>query len=147
MIPSASPPQLAERDPAPELSKRAARRLIQRALVLMARDKHIRQHIREVEVVSLWTLGDWDFIWTVILDRGKIEFERRPAKRPDLALAWKSAGDFWEQVETGSASEGGVEYGGKPELRHFGEEFLKWFLVSLRHVFHNPVDDVGENLL
>lgn len=142
-----SPPQPGDLGPARGLSKRAARRLIQRAFVLLGRDKHVRQHIREAEVVSLWTLEDWDFVWTVILDRGKIAFERRPAKKPDLTLKWKSAEHFLKHVDMGAVPEGEMEFGGRQDLRRFREDFLKWFLQSLRHVMRNPVDDAGESLL
>ncbi len=147
MLPDDSLLQPEELGLARGLSKRAARRLIQRALVLMGRDKHVRQHIREAEIVSLWTLDDWDFVWTVILDHGKIEFERRPAKNPDVTLMWKTAEEFLKQVDTGTILEGGLEFGGREDLRRFREDFLKWFLHSLRHVMQSPVDDVGESLL
>ncbi len=140
-------PRIEDLGPARGLSKRAARRLIQRAFVLMGRDKHVRQHIRESDIVSLWTLEDWDFAWTVILDHGKIEFERRPAKNPDLTLRWNTAEEFLKQVETGVVPEGGVEFGGREDLRRFREDFLSWVLRSLRHVMQNPVDDAGESLL
>ncbi len=140
-------PQLEDLGPARGLSKRAARRLIQRAFVLLGREKQVRQHIREAEIVSLWTLEDWDFVWTVILDRGKIVFERRAAKKPDLTLHWKSAEQFLKHVDTGVVPEGEVEFGGRQDLRRFREDFLKWFLQSLRHVMRHPVDDVGESLL
>ncbi len=147
MPPENSLPQAEESGPARGLSKRAARRLIQRALVLMGRDKHVRQHIREAEIISLWTLEDWDFAWTVIIDHGKIEFERRPAKKPDLTLLWKTAEGFLKQVESCTIPGDGVEFGGREDLRRFREDFLKWFLHSLRHVMQSPVDDVGESLL
>ena len=140
-------PQPEDLGPARGLSKRATRRLIQRAFVLMGRDKHVRQHIREADIISSWTLEDWDFAWTVILTRGKIEFERRPAKNPDLTLRWKTVEEFLNQVDTGVIPEDGVEFDGREDLRRFREDFLRWFLHSLRHVMQNPVDDVGESLL
>ena len=76
-------------------SKRAARRILQRAFVLTGRDKPLRQHIREVQFTTLWVLEDWDLAWTVIIDRGKIEFERRPAKHPDLTFTWPTAEEFF----------------------------------------------------
>jgi hypothetical protein len=128
-------------------SKRAARRMIQRAFVLLGRNKHLRQHIREAHLTTLWVLEDWNFVWTVIFDRGRIEFERRPAKKPDLAFTWRTAGAFLRQVEEGSAPEGSFELAGNQELRRFSEPLLKGLLESLRHVLRNPVDDVGESLL
>jgi len=74
-----------------QFSKRAARRLIQRALVLLRRDKHIRQRLREARATTLWVLADWDFAWTVVLSGGRIEFERRPSKQPDLTFSWRTA--------------------------------------------------------
>lgn len=76
-------------------SKRAARRVIQRAFVLAGRDRQLRQHLREVRLTTLWILEDWDLVWTVIIDRGKMEFERRPAKHPDLTLTWRTAHEFF----------------------------------------------------
>ena len=65
-----------------ELSRRAARRLIQRATVLAGRDRNVRQHIREARVTMHWVLEDWGFGGTVILDRGRINFDRRPVRHP-----------------------------------------------------------------
>ena len=79
-------------------SKRAARRIIQRAFVLAGRDRPLRQHIREARFTTLWVLEDWDLAWTVIVDRGKLEFERRLAKHPDLTLSWPAADDFFSSA-------------------------------------------------
>ena len=70
----------------PSISKRAARRLIQQAIVLTGRDLSVRQHIREVQLATLWVLEDWNFEWTVNLDRGKVRFDRRPARAPFTGL-------------------------------------------------------------
>jgi len=130
-----------------QYSKRAARRLIQRAVVLLGRDKHVRQHLREARLTTLWILADEDFAWTVVLGGGRIEFERRPAKQPDLRLAWRTAEEFFQHVDEGVAPEGSFEFQGKQEHRRFSEPLLKGFLLSLRHVLANPVDDAGESLL
>ncbi len=79
-------------------SKRAARRIIQRAFVLTGRDRQLRQHIREVQLTTLWSLDDWELVWTVVIDRGKIEFERRPAKHPDMTLSWQTADEFFSRA-------------------------------------------------
>ena len=79
-------------------SKRAARRILQRAYVLTGRDRTLRQHIREARFTTLWILEDWDFAWTVIVDRGRIEFERRPAKHPDLTFSWPTADGFFSSA-------------------------------------------------
>jgi hypothetical protein len=131
----------------PALSKRAARRLIQRALVLAGRDKRLREHIREAHLITLWVLEDWNFAWTVVLNRGRIEFERRPAKKPDLTLTWSTAAEFFHQVERSTTAESGFQPGGRQELRRFSEAVLKAFFKTLGHVLRNPVDDAGENLL
>jgi hypothetical protein len=90
-------------------SKRAARRILQRAFVLTGRDRPLRQHIRESRFTTLWVLEDWDLAWTVIVDRGKIEFERRPAKHPDLTLSWPAADEFFSSASLSfrSLSHGG----------------------------------------
>jgi len=79
-------------------SKRAARRILQRAFVLTGRDRPLRQHIREARFTILWVLEDWDLVWTVIIDRGKIEFARRPAKHPELTLSWRTASEFFSSA-------------------------------------------------
>jgi len=79
-------------------SKRAARRILQRAFVLTGRDKPLRQHIREARFTILWILEDWDLVWTIIIDRGRIEFARRPAKHPDLTLSWRTASEFFSSA-------------------------------------------------
>jgi hypothetical protein len=79
-------------------SKRAARRILQRAFVLAGRDRPLRQHIREDRFTTLWILEDWDLAWTVIVERGKIEFERRPAKHPDLTFSWPTADEFFSSA-------------------------------------------------
>ncbi len=129
------------------LSKRAARRLIQRAFVLVGRDRRVREHIRAARIITLWVLGDWRFFWTVELDRGKIHFERRPAKRPDLILTWQSAEGFFRQIEDGKAGQEGVEIEGDHELRRAFEPVLKAFFTSLGGLLRHPVDEDGESLL
>lgn len=129
------------------LSKRAARRIIQRAFVLAGRDKHVRQHIREAHFTTLWLLQDWNLTWTVVLDRGKFTFERRPAKKPDLVLSWRTAEEFFNQGEDGTPVESTFELEGALELHRFYAPVLKGLFASLRQVLHNPIDDAGESLL
>jgi hypothetical protein len=128
-------------------SKRAARRILQRAFVLTGRDKQFRQHIREARVTTLWVLEDWDLVWSVMLDRGKIEFERRPAKRPDLTFRWPTAQEFFllpgARRLPESSSPGAVD----PVLRRLASLFLQCFLGHLGHVLRHPVDGAGESLL
>jgi len=135
------------RDPATSLSKRAARRIIQRAFVLMGRDKVLHQHIRSSQLTTLWAIEDWDLEWTVFLNRGKFEVERRPAKHPDVTLTWSTAQEFFQQVDRPGAAEINVQILTSQEHRRFFDKILRGFFSCLRHVLANPVDDVGESLL
>jgi hypothetical protein len=131
----------------PTFSKRAARRIIQRAFVLAGRNKALRQHIRETELTTLWVLEDWNLTWTVSLARGRFEVDRRPAKHPDVTLSWSTAKEFFQQAER--AGEGNVEVRVLPVEgnRRFFASLLREYFNSLRHVLSDPVDDVGESLL
>jgi hypothetical protein len=134
-------------DPATSLSKRAARRIIQRTFVLMGKDKVLRQLIRESEITTVWMIEDWELEWTVLLRRGKFEVERRQSKRPDITLTWPTAEEFFRQVDrSGDAS---VQVQMTPEQDHprFFETLLRGFFSTLRSVLENPVDAVGQNLL
>jgi hypothetical protein len=128
-------------------SKRAARRILQRAFVLTGRDRQLRQHIREAHLTTLWILEDWDLVWTVIIDRGKIEFERRPAKRPDLTFSWQTANEFFSCATEGTSPESSPGLAGSVELRRAASNLLKCFFRYLGHVLRNPVDGAGESLL
>jgi hypothetical protein len=146
--------------PAAALSKRAARRLIQRAFVLAGRARNVRQHIREAHLTILWILEDWDLEWTLVLDRGRLEFERRPAKRPDLTLKWPLAEAFFRDTEEASRAKGwptalpdpasvetGFEFDGDLSLRKVLEPVYFAFCAALREVMTNPVDENGDPLL
>lgn len=134
-------------DPATSLSKRAARRIIQRAFVLMGRDKVLRRLIRECEITTLWVVEDWQMEWTAIFHRGKFEVERRPAKHPDVTLSWPTAEEFFRQVDRAAGAEVEVEMVPPHHHRRLFEPLLRGFFANLRHVLANPVDDVGESLL
>ena len=142
-----NPKMLEPENSEPTFSKRAARRMIQRAFVLSGRNKALRQHIRETELTTLWVLEDWNMTWTVFLARGRFEFERRPAKQPDVTLYWSTAKEFFAQAER--PGEGNVEVEISPVEGHrrFFEPLLRGYFNSLRQVLSNPVDDVGESLL
>jgi len=129
----------------PGLSRRAARRVIQRAFVLTARDRNVRQHIRETELTTLWTLADWEFTWTVVLDRGRMRFERRPTKRASLTLTWPVAADFFRQVEAGRLTPDLST--DTPPPRRTIEIVCHAFCRSLREVLENPVDENGDPLV
>jgi len=158
-------------------SKRAARRIIQRAFVLTGRDRQLRQHLREARLTTLWILEDWDLVWTLIIDRGKMEFARRPAKHPDLTLTWRTANEFFScassssrprthgkgmsqgprfQSETphsaqnegeSTPAESTLELVGNIEQQRVANHLLNSFLGYLGHVLRNPVDGSGESLL
>ena len=129
------------------LSKRAARRIIQRAFVLMGREKPIRQHIRESRLITLWIIEDWDLEWTVYIDRGKFDVERRPAKRPDVTLTWPTAEAFFEEVEGSGDGTLHVQMNPATGQQRFFQPLLRGFFENLRHVLANPLDDVGEPLV
>lgn len=128
------------------LSKRAARRLIQRAFVLAGRDRNVRQHIREASGAILWVIEDWDLAWTIFFDKGKLEFDRRPAKRPDLTLTWPTAEEFFSQIESTARRADRPERAGNPRLWKFGQPVYAAFLAALREVLLDPVDEDGTRL-
>ncbi len=130
-----------------ELSRRAARRLIQRAFVLAGRDRHVRQQIREAQIVSLWLIEDWGFDWTVLLDRGHVHFERRPAKRPDVTLTWRAAEGFFRQVEAGSLTPDELQHRGPAVSRRMLDSVCQAFCASFQQVLQNPVDENGDPLV
>jgi len=138
---------LESESPATTLSKRAARRIIQRAFVLTGREKSVRQHLRTAQLTTLWVLEDWDLAWTVFLRRGRLEVARRPAKHPDVTLSWPSAEEFFQQAERAGEGTSQVHLLPAEGHRRFLEPLLRGFLTSLRHVLSNPVDDQGESLV
>jgi hypothetical protein len=90
---------------------------------------------------------DWDLVWTVTIDRGKIAFQRRPAKHPDLTIRWQTANEFLSCARETASPESRLELAGNIELRRFANHLLKCFLGHLGHVLRNPVDGAGESLL
>jgi hypothetical protein len=127
----------------PKISKRAARRLIQRALVLVGRDRNVRQHLREAHLSMLWVLEDWEFQWTVVLDRGKIDFDRRPTRKPDVVLSWREAAAFFQAVDSGVVREGDASVECPPELRRVADRVIQAFRFKLGEVLRFPFDDAG----
>lgn len=134
-------------DPSTSLSKRAARRIIQRTFVLMGKDKFLRQQIRESEITTLWIIEDWQLDWSVYLHRGKFEFERRSAKHPDVTLSWATAEEFFRQAECSGDADVQVEILPEQDRRRFMATLLRGFFTTLRQVLANPVDALGESLL
>ncbi len=131
----------------PPISKRAARRLIQQAFVLTGRNRTVRQHIREARLATLWILEDWDFEWTVLLDRGKVRFERRPVRVPDMTLTWPNAAEFFDSIEDGRAPDDSMSMEGNISLRTYVDPVYRTFCRSLQHVIECPVDDAGDPLM
>jgi hypothetical protein len=131
----------------PPISKRAARRLIQQAFVLTSRDRTVRQHIREARLATLWVLEDWNFEWTVMIDRGKIRFDRRPAREPDMTLRWPDAGGFFASIQEGRTPDDSMEMEGDADFRSFVEPVYRSFCRLLEQVIRYPVDDAGNPLM
>jgi hypothetical protein len=131
----------------PSISKRAARRMIQQALVLTGRDRSVRQHIRTARITTLWVLEDWDFEWTVMLDRGKVRFDRRPVRSPDMTLTWADAAEFFTSIQEGHAPDDGMTMEGNLDFRSCVEPVFRSFCRWLDHVIKYPVDDAGNPLM
>jgi hypothetical protein len=129
------------------LSKRAARRLIQRAFVLAGRDRNVRQHTREIELASVWVIEDWGLEWTVLIRRGRLEFERRPARNPDLRVAWATAEAFFGPIRGQSSTKTQCEYEGVAEARRVWETVYHAFRTALSDLLRNPVDEDGTSLV
>ena len=131
----------------PSISKRAARRLIQRAIVLTGRDRSVRQHIREVRIATLWVLEDWNLEWTVNLDRGRVRFDRRPTRAPDLTLTWPNAEEFFTNIQEGRTPDDSLAVEGDPELRTYVDPVYRSFCRSLEGVIKYPFDDAENPLM
>jgi hypothetical protein len=131
----------------PTLSKRAARRVIQRAFVLLGRDRSIRQHLREARLNTLWTIEDWGLEWTVSIEHTKFEFHRGRTGRPDVTYVWQRAEDFFKLVETGASPAETFDSEGSREIQKLLGPVLAAFAKSLNGVLQHPFDDVGERLL
>jgi hypothetical protein len=132
---------------AAQLSKRAARRIIQRALVLAGRDRLVRQQLRTVQFAMRWEIEDWNFGWTVLVDRGRLDFERRPAGRRAVTFIWDTASAFWSDVESSTWAGAKLTMGDVQPSRHALDTFYRAFCASLRGVLANPVDADGESLV
>jgi hypothetical protein len=129
------------------LSKRGARRVIQRAFVLVGRDRAVRQHLRSARLTTLWAVEDWGLEWTVGLNRGKFEFHRGKTGQPQLTFRWQTAEEFSRQMETGVVGKDAVDSGDDPALRRFIDPVWAAFRRHLRNVLANPIDEDGERLV
>ena len=129
------------------LSKRGARRVIQRAFVLVGRERAIRQHLREVELNTHWWVEDWNLEWTVLLDHGRVEFHRGHVGKAQVNYLWQTGEGFLRHIETKSAPEEGFQSAGDPVWRRVVDPVFTAFLAELREVLADPVDDGGIRLL
>lgn len=121
--------------------------MIQQAFVLTGRDRSVRQHIREARLETLWVLEDWNFEWTVTIDRGRIRFDRRPTRTPDVTLAWPDAAAFLAAIEEARAPDDSRVLAGNRDLLVYVEPVYKSFCRSLGEVIKYPVDDAGNPLM
>jgi hypothetical protein len=132
---------------APGLSKRAARRLIQRAFVLVVRTRAIRQPLRDVDINTWWLIEDWGLDWTIVYDHGKLEYHRGKAGKPHLIYTWRTAEDFLKCVENCSLTGDGFECEGDLALQRISTPVFKAFLGEMRELIRYPVDADGESLV
>lgn len=121
--------------------------MIQQAFVLTGRDRSVRQHIREVRIAVLWALEDWNFEWTVYLDRGKVKFDRRPTRTPDVTLTWPGAEEFFTSIEEGRFPDDSLAMKGDPEFQTYVDPVYQRFCRSLEQVIKYPFDDAGNPLV
>lgn len=129
------------------LSKRGARRVIQRALVLVGRNRAVRQNLRAVELNSLWMIEDLDLDWTVLIERGRPEFHRGRVGHPQVILRWRMGEDFFHHIESGAPREGSYVFEGEASWRRVIDTVFNAFAKALRTVLVDPVGDDGERLL
>ncbi len=120
--------------------------MIQHALVLAGRDRNVRQHIREARAITLWVLEDWQLEWTVALDRGKVQFDRRPARSPALTLTWQSAEEFFVALWEGRDPADSLRLEGDLALRRYSDPVYSAFCRALQQVLHHPFDGAGNRL-
>lgn len=130
------------------LSKRGAQRLIQRAIVLAGRNRNVKQQIRELDLTSVWSIEDWDLEWAVAIRRGKLDFDRRLPRRPDIQVRWPTAEGFFSEASGPTAvapSQG--RYEGPPQMRRMWDVLHQAFRAALGEVLENPVDEDGTRLV
>jgi hypothetical protein len=118
------------------LSKRAAQRLIQRALVLAGRSRNVRQHIREADLTSVWSIDDWGLEWAVAIRRGKLDFDRRAPHLPDIRVSWPTAEAFFHEAEEVRAGLSSSHYEGPPELRRMWDIIYQAFRTALKDLLN-----------
>jgi hypothetical protein len=113
--------------------------------VLAGRDRNVRQHIREADLDSVWTIEDWDLKWALAIRRGKLVFDRRLPRRPDVHIDWPTAEAFFMEAEQSAASQ--LQYEGPTEARRTLEVVYAAFRTALKQLLLDPVDEDGRSLL
>lgn len=130
------------------LSKRAAQRLIQRAIVLAGRSRNVKQQIREADLTSVWSIEDWNLEWAVTIRRGKLDFDRRLPRQPDIRVSWPTAEGFFAEAENvKAAAPTAAEYEGPPQARRLWDVLYQAFRAALGDLLQNPVDEDGARLV
>lgn len=130
------------------LSKRAAQRLIQRAIVLAGRSRHVKQQIREADVTSVWSIEDWNLEWAVTIRRGKLDFDRHLPRQPNIRVRWPTAEGFFAEAENAkAAAPSEAQYDGPPQARRMWDALYQAFRIALGDVLQNPVDEDGTCLV
>ncbi|HXJ91811.1 MAG TPA: hypothetical protein VMT20_02890 [Terriglobia bacterium] len=129
------------------LSKRAAQRLIQRALVLAGRSRNVRQHIREADFASVWSIDDWGLEWAVAIRHGKLDFDRRLPHRPDIRVSWPTAESFFQEADAPRLGSSLMQYEGPPGARRMWDIIHQEFRAALADLLQNPVDQDGRSLV
>lgn len=129
------------------LSKRAAQRLIQRALVLAARSRNVRQHIREADLTSVWSIDDWGLEWAVTIRRGKLDFDRRLPCHADIRVSWPTAEAFFQGAAAVDERALPLQYEGPPESRRLWGIIHHAFCAALAGLLQNPIDEDGRSLV
>src|SRR5215472_12827617 len=129
------------------ISKRAAQRLIQRALVLAGRSRNVRQHIREADLTSVWSIDDWGLEWAVAIRHGKLDFDRRLPNQPDIQVSWPTAEAFFQEADSTRVGSRSLYYEGPPGTRRMWDIIHHAFRTALADLLQNPVDQDGRSLV
>ena len=129
------------------LSKRAAQRLIQRALVLAGRSRNVRQHIREADLTSVWSIDDWGLEWAVAICHGKLDFDRRLPSQPDIRVSWPTAESFFQEADAAHRGVSSLQYEGPSGARRMWDILYQEFRATLADLLQNPVDQDGRSLV
>ena len=79
----------------------------------------------------------------MVFERGRIEFDRRPTKRPDLTFTWQSAADFFAEIETGVRAAQRSQAEGDLALQRVCEPVYRSFSKTLQTLLGQPVDENG----